>query len=109
MCPGDALIAVGADVGPPLVRFLNKQGTVRCRKLRDWIIKRIEDESLVDRALAMATDDCLYVSKFDKSGKSRGLGDTIANVTKAVGITPCKGCEKRRALLNKLVPYKESK
>jgi len=37
---------------------------------------------------------------------SRGLGDTIAKATKAVGIKPCGGCKKRQAALNKLVPYK---
>jgi hypothetical protein len=37
--------------------------------------------------------------------KSRGLGDTIAKMTLAVGIKPCGGCKKRAELLNKLVPY----
>jgi len=36
---------------------------------------------------------------------SRGLGDTIAKVTKAVGIKPCAGCKKRQTKLNELVPY----
>ena len=40
---------------------------------------------------------------------SRGLGDTIANVTKAVGIKPCGGCKKRQAILNKAVPYRQKK
>jgi hypothetical protein len=40
--------------------------------------------------------------------KSRGLGDTIAKITKALGIKPCGGCKKRQAALNKLVPYKEA-
>jgi hypothetical protein len=41
------------------------------------------------------------------SQSSRGLGDTVAKVAKAVGIkqTPGCGCEKRQAMLNKLVPY----
>lgn len=38
---------------------------------------------------------------------SRGLGDTIAKVTSAVGIKPCGTCKKRQAKLNKLAPYKE--
>lgn len=38
--------------------------------------------------------------------KSKGIGDVIANVTKAVGIEPCKGCEKRKDLLNRLFPFK---
>lgn len=40
--------------------------------------------------------------------KSRGLGDTVAKITKAVGIKTCGGCEKRREKLNRLVPYKQS-
>ena len=40
---------------------------------------------------------------------SRGLGDTIAKVTKAVGIKPCGGCKARQAKLNTLVPYKVDK
>lgn len=36
---------------------------------------------------------------------SRGLGDTIAKATKAVGIKPCGGCKKRQEWLNKIVPY----
>ena len=38
--------------------------------------------------------------------QSRGLGDTVARVTQAVGIKPCGGCQKRQELLNKMVPYK---
>ena len=41
-----------------------------------------------------------------KPQPSRGLGDTIAKATKAVGVKPCGGCEKRRRILNKFVPYK---
>ena len=40
---------------------------------------------------------------------SRGLGDTIAKITKAVGIKPCGGCKARQAKLNTLVPYKVDK
>lgn len=38
---------------------------------------------------------------------SKGLGDTIAKATKAIGINQTKdcGCQKRQELLNKLVPY----
>ena len=38
-------------------------------------------------------------------GKSRGLGDTIAKLTKAVGIQPCGGCEERRQKLNSIFPF----
>jgi len=40
-----------------------------------------------------------------KHGLSVGLGDTVAKVTKAIGLKPCKGCRKRQAKLNKLLPY----
>lgn len=36
---------------------------------------------------------------------SKGLGDTIAKATKAVGIKPCGGCKKRQEKLNKIFPY----
>jgi hypothetical protein len=36
---------------------------------------------------------------------SRGLGDTIAKVTRALGIKECGGCKKRKEALNRLVPY----
>jgi len=46
--------------------------------------------------------------------KSRGLGDTIENFTKATGIKKLAdkipggcGCSKRRDLLNKILPYKK--
>ena len=34
----------------------------------------------------------------------KGLGDTIANVTKAIGLKPCGGCNKRRSKVNNLAP-----
>ena len=37
---------------------------------------------------------------------STGLGDTIAKMTKAVGVKPCGGCKKRQEILNKAVPYR---
>jgi len=40
--------------------------------------------------------------------RSKGLGDTIAKVTKAVGIKPCGGCKKRQEKLNKMFPYENN-
>jgi hypothetical protein len=37
-------------------------------------------------------------------GLKKGLGDTIASVTKKVGIKPCGGCNKRRAAMNNAKP-----
>ena len=38
-------------------------------------------------------------------GKSRGLGDTIAKVTKFFGVKPCNSCSVRVDKLNKKYPY----
>ena len=38
---------------------------------------------------------------------SQGLGDTVAKVTKALGVQPCGGCKKRQERLNRMVPYKK--
>lgn len=44
---------------------------------------------------------------WDPSQPSRGLGDTIAKATHAVGIAPCGGCTKRQEWLNRVVPYRQ--
>lgn len=41
--------------------------------------------------------------------RSKGLGDTIAKVTKWAGIEPCESCKKRQSWANKLVPYNSVK
>jgi hypothetical protein len=38
--------------------------------------------------------------------RAEGLGDVIAQMTKAIGIKPCGSCEERRKLLNKLIKFK---
>lgn len=43
---------------------------------------------------------CNRCSRYE--GPVRGLGDMVARVTKAIGIAPCGGCQKRRELLNKV-------
>ena len=42
---------------------------------------------------------------WNSSLPARGLGDTIAKVTTALGIKPCGGCKKRQEALNKLIRY----
>lgn len=45
-----------------------------------------------------------------ESMESRGLGDTLARVIKAITfgkVSPCGGCAKRQEALNRLVPYKK--
>ena len=39
--------------------------------------------------------------------KPKGLGDTIASITSAIGIEPCDGCNERKEILNNLLPYKK--
>jgi hypothetical protein len=39
--------------------------------------------------------------------KSRGVGDTIAKTTHAIGVKPCRGCKDRQEKLNKMFPYKK--
>jgi len=40
-----------------------------------------------------------------RNKKNLGLGDVIANITTAVGIEPCEGCNKRKEQLNRLFPF----
>ena len=40
-----------------------------------------------------------------RTKKNKGLGDVIANITSAVGIEPCDGCNKRKEKLNQLFPF----
>jgi len=47
-----------------------------------------------------------YRKQIRHTCKSRGLGDTVAKITSAVGIRPCGGCKKRQKKLNELFPYK---
>jgi len=45
----------------------------------------------------------------EKQSSHRGLGDTIAEIAKRIGIKkPCRGCEKRQRVLNERFPYKQS-
>jgi hypothetical protein len=39
---------------------------------------------------------------------SRGVGDTIAKVTRAIGVKPCGGCKKRQEALNRIFPYERT-
>ena len=39
--------------------------------------------------------------------ESKGLGDTIAKITKSFGIKPCSGCERRRKKFNEAIEYRK--
>lgn len=43
-------------------------------------------------------------SVVDRQSLTPGVGDVVAGATKAVGIKPCGGCQKRQAALNKATP-----
>ncbi len=63
------------------------------------------DENIVICSLGLCADgelDSCCNSCESYEGPSRGLGDRVANLTKAVGIKPCGGCQKRREALNKM-------
>jgi DNA-directed RNA polymerase subunit RPC12/RpoP len=44
----------------------------------------------------------------EENSDSRGLGDTIAKITKRFGIRPCRGCRGRQQKLNEMFPYKNA-
>jgi len=46
-----------------------------------------------------------FIKGIKETSQSKGLGDTIAKATKAVGIKPCNACKKRQEKLNKIFPY----
>ncbi len=46
------------------------------------------------------------MNSINVSNKSKGLGDTIAKITKALGIKQCPNCSVNVGVLNKLIPYK---
>lgn len=54
----------------------------------------------------MSPGVCFRCDQYD--GPSRGLGDTVAKVTKVFGVKECGGCAKRRARLNQMKPYQET-
>jgi len=39
--------------------------------------------------------------------ESKGLGDTVAKITKTVGVEPCEKCEERRQKWNEKFSYKK--
>jgi hypothetical protein len=41
----------------------------------------------------------------EKKKQKRGLGDSIAEITRRVGIKPCGACKKRQKKLNEWFPY----
>lgn len=85
-------------------RFLH-----RCRKCKAEVRSKYADPSMHKRTCGTAGPpelaDTLPANDrqvFEQAAKQEGklLGDYIADMTKAIGIPPCGGCEKRRQWLN---------
>ena len=72
-----------------------------------WLASEQSAMELMEMPLERASSYQKEVIKILKERfPSRGLGDSIAKVTSAVGIRPCGGCGKRRELFNTMFPYK---
>ncbi len=70
-------------------------------------IKAVNEVSVVDGYVhVMPLKDWQDIQVDFGLMKSRGVGDTVAKFTKAIGIKPCGGCKKRREKFNQAVPYK---
>ena len=78
-----------------------------CRNLEGG---RAWRKQIAERSVVEGVDwPCPRGKAWGWTGPSRGLGDTVAKVIKAVTlgrVKPCGGCGKRRAKLNRLVPYR---
>lgn len=70
---------------------------------------RTDEDFRADAMGAMDWDGECPHGYTSKTYPSSGLGDVVAKLTKAVGIKPCKGCQKRRTKLNEKFPTKRRK
>lgn len=50
--------------------------------------------------------DCEDCNRLDMDCVSKGLGDTIASITHALGIPKCESCGQRQNKLNEMFPYR---
>ena len=82
-----------------------------CRTCRDREGGRKWREGIAKRYAVEGVDwECPLGHPWGYEGRSRGLGDTVAKVIKAVTfgrLRPCGGCRKRRSWLNKVIPYRK--
>ena len=89
---------------------LTCKSVVHCVSCRDKKGGRLFRESLAAvfvRPEGAPDFVCPHGKKWGYTVPSKGLGDSIEKVTKAIGIKPCGGCGKRKENLNKMFPYKE--
>ena len=85
------------------------------QKLITWVVHEAPDDDgrallwgdADDALLDLQAGDSLMVIEVEAEEDefdSMGLGDIIAEVTKAFGIPPCNSCEERRKWLNEHIP-----
>lgn len=90
---------------PQLLPHCSTPAQQFCQSCRDRERGRAFRRGVLDRQGIKGVDVDFECPK-KKPWKPTGLGDTLANWIKRLGIKPCGGCKKRQAALNKLVPYK---
>lgn len=49
-----------------------------------------------------------FAGEWTPDQPSRGVGDTLAKLTHAFGLSPCGGCQERQSKLNKIFPYRRA-
>lgn len=82
---------------------------------KNGVIYRVINKDLITTLYNISNqeEDVLNLSQNDDGEMielpSSGLGDTISKLTTALGIVPCEGCNKRKALLNKVFPWLKQK
>ena len=63
----------------------------------------VVDSSIANIIIEWDASDNMTKHKIAR--QSRGLGDSIAKMAKALGVKPCAGCGERQEALNKAFSY----
>lgn len=72
--------------------------------------ERIDNDPGPGRVVTSGSSGRVVVHSVESvPAESRGLGDTIAKMTSAIGIKPCGGCKERQKKLNEKFPYRRGK
>jgi len=90
-------IGLSNVTNPMAAPIISKRGARRVTVHYEWLGERRE------RCFRIIDGD-LVVSECQAPAAETGLGDVVAGATKAVGIKPCGGCQKRQAALNAGTP-----
>lgn len=79
------------------------------REQRPTLIDELADalvEVREDGTHVYDQDHPAWSAAVSRGNASRGVGDTIAMVTTALGVAPCARCNRWRAALNRIFPYR---